>query len=751
MRLRRNCPRPLPDGNGEEGGQAAFLRGIEAFAQKSSIDPDKQLKAVAKARYWQGTDPVVAIAGVQPAKEADPDVRLRVRLGSQLIKGFCIEGMNVEAARLVETMPPLPNREALPGAAADLFAEFLLLDPESAQLAAPLLGLPVEVLKERIARRNDGDYPGILPQKGLEQWSQPWSPIFMEWKVRYIHVPHEANGKKNWLFDGIDYILDDNAAGDGKIVQIGGVSPLSTHIRQTFKERLREFIDSGGDSKGYAQLDDWMRRVDGWCFVSQELTGFRAMLAQRDARTFRTPGAGMTEAAADTVPFLLNDVLSDFYGICQGQIFFTDLMLYDKFGRVLDLTRSETGSGLYKHENFPLLRDAAMLPPRSLQPAVTAPVQLPPRLLQHMRLEVLLSDQQDDSMMLGESPRVNPICGWILVNHLDHGLLLYAPDGSAMGELRLQKPARGDKRVVWSPPVHGEIRTLLQIHQVFPHLGAFIAGLAGRGEADFSAFLETVDGAMWTLEPLGERSDLHLSLLIGRPLALVRAGFRFQLEGPPLTDAGWQATFAPIEPPFLKYGFSLRLGDQIARNDGTIGYFAGNDYTCFHSVAAPPFHTGYVCRIGPPGKPQGNYLELAVGASAPAYVTLLVDPRSPIHAFTGLLPVKDFKIPARFFEPALKKVEASFHIGPLLTKIMPTETTGEEEQVLENTVAVLPPAAQNGTWSWWEKEWAQGGGLQWNRYGLRDASPDARMENASVSLREGILQLIVALNEEKKE
>ncbi len=256
---------------------------------------------------------------------------------------------------------------------------------------------------------------------------------------------------------------------------------------------------------------------------------------------------------------------------------------------------------------------------------------------------------------------------------------------------------------------------------------------------------------MWTLEPLGERSDLHLSLLIGRPLALVRAGFRFQLEGPPLTDAGWQATFAPIEPPFLKYGFSLRLGDQIARNDGTIGYFAGNDYTCFHSVAAPPFHTGYVCRIGPPGKPQGNYLELAVGASAPAYVTLLADPRSPIHAFTGLLPVKDFKIPARFFEPALKKVEASFHIGPLLTKIMPTETTGEEEQVLENTVAVLPPAAQNGTWSWWEKEWAQGGGLQWNRYGLRDASPDARMENASVSLREGILQLIVALNEEKKE
>lgn len=748
--LAQKLPRPLPEGNGKEGEQAAFLRGIEAFAQRNSIDPEKQLKAVAKARYWQGTDPVMVIAGVQPAKEADPGVNLNVRLGSQLITGFSIAGIDVEASRLVEKMPPLPNREALPGAAADLFVEFLLLDPASAQLAASLPGQSVDALKERICRHNYGDYRGVLPQKGLEQWSQPWSPIFMEWRVRYIHVPHEAEGKKNWLFDGIDYILDDNAAGDGKIVQIGGISPLSTHIRHTFKERLREFISGGGESKGYAQLDEWMRKVDGWCFVSQELTGFRAMLAQRDARTFRAPGGGMKEAVADTVPFLLNDVLSDFYGICQGQIFFTDLMLYDKFGRVLDLTRSETGSGLYKHENFPLLRDAAMLPPRSLQPAVTAPAQLPPRLLQHMRLEVLLSDQRDDSMTLGESPRVNPICGWILMNHLDHGLLLYAPGGSAMGELRLQKPAPGEKRVVWSPPVNGEIRTLLQIREFFPHLGAFIAGLAGRGEAEFFALLETIDRTMWTLEPLRGQSDLHLSLLVGRPLALVRAGFRFQLEGPPLIDAGWQATFAPVEPPFLKYSFSLRLGDLIARNDGTIGYFTGNDYTCFHSVAVPPPHNDYVCQIGPPGRPQGNYLELQAGASAPTCVTLLVDPRSPIHAFTGLLPVKDFKIPARFFEQALKTMEASFHAGPLLTKIIPVETTGEEKQAFQNTVAVLPPAEQNGTWSWWEKERAQDGEVQWHGYGLRDASPDARMENASVSLREGILQLIVALNEEKK-
>ncbi|RAI24628.1 hypothetical protein, partial [Rhodoplanes serenus] len=45
----------------------------------------------------------------------------------------------------------------------------------------------------------------------------------------------------------------------------------------------------------------------------------------------------------------------------------------------------------------------------------------------------------------------NPVCGWIVPNHLDRSLALYAPDGSAWGELYLAQRGPDQYAPAWQP------------------------------------------------------------------------------------------------------------------------------------------------------------------------------------------------------------------------------------------------------------------------------------------------------------
>ncbi|HKY03616.1 MAG TPA: hypothetical protein VJQ56_01935, partial [Blastocatellia bacterium] len=90
---------------------------------------------------------------------------------------------------------------------------------------------------------------------------------------------------------------------------------------------------------------------------------------------------------------------------------------------------------------------------------------------------------------------------------------------------------------------------------------------------------------------------------------------------------------------------------------------------------------------------QLRFIDDAVAAPAAAdsqvcYLTMLVDPRGSIHAFTGLLPVVSLDIPNQFVTPALQKMNYLFRAGPFLTP--PAE------------VRIPRPAERKGTWAWFD-------------------------------------------------
>lgn len=757
---------PQPIWKAGSNQEDAFQAGIAAFAATKQLDPTKVLKALPGPRYWLANNPVVVLSGVQPPFAADPNQPLTIRVSSQLVRSFTMNGVDVSRVTAGAAMLTLPNAAALPELTAALIDELFLLDPANAAALATAAQ----------AGRPDGarNYQDVLPAMSIEPWTQPWAPLFMEWRGQYMPIPEATLSGDNWIFDGTDYHFDGVAPPPGGRL-VGGISLLSPHAQFVFGSRLRKFADQFPERTEIAKIWQEIDQVFHWKFLAQELVGFNQSLALRDVRAFRRPlpsetvGAGanqrrVTDLAGyddgadagpdalpdsyrgrvNTIPLIPNGPALPFEGVRGGQFYFTDLLLYDRFGRVLRLISSGAETGLYDATNFPAVLDNVLIPVRSIAPTIKTVAELAPRTLQLAQLDIRLIDQRSDAKVFGTDPDVMPICGWLLPNHLDHSVLLFAPDGTSLGDIRITVGLDGVSRTAtWAPPVHGSVTSLSDVASRAPHLATLIQAREFQAEASFTAFLSAIDATLWTIDPLGARSDQNLSVLIGRPLALVRARLQFVLDGPPIRDTGWAATLDTSPPAYLSRQFAIRLGDQATREDGTVGYYAGNDYSTFNSVAAPETtgQQNYVRLIGPLGVNGGkNYLRLGFAPLTFQFVTLLIDPRASVHATTGIVPVTQLDIPPHLVDDPLANMEVGFRMGPVISSIQATPAQGDKTPAHPQAVTYPAPAEQGGTWSWWET--AAGGA---NGFDIIPATNDAKLGVNRASLREGVLQLAIHL------
>lgn len=762
---------PQPDWTSAVSREHAFQAGIAAFARARKLDPGKRLKAAAMPRFWRPNNPVVAIAGVQSPYSAAPDRKTPVRLDSRKVTGFSAGGKELSRATAAAAFAGLPDLTALPAFVAPLVDELFLLDRASAAALAAAGGLPQPQVDAVLKTHPQSAYAGVLPAYPLEAWRQPWQPLLMEWRASYVPLDSEAA----WHFDGTDYHA--TGADAGQPTAVGGISLLSPHAQFTFGSRLKAFLDQYGDGQPVLQeVYRQIAEVHKWEFLTQELSGFNDTLSLRDRRPYRRPtpdraagAAGLDLADAlgyndtessilpkalrgrvGTVPLIPNGPAAPFQGVRGGQFNLIELMLYDRFGRVLNVLSSSEPAGLFNANNFPAVVDAPMVPAKSVLPAVRAVVELPPRLIQAGRLDMQLLDNREDGKRLADAPEAVPVCGWVLPNHLDRSLLLYGPDGASLGELRLLVDLDGVKKSVrWLAPPHGRITAVEQLGAVSPHLLAFVTSARLRSEANFNAFMDVIDSTLWTIDPLGGRADQNMSVLVGRPLALVRARLQLQMEGHPFADTGWRNTLNPPTPDWLERRFCIRLGDQATRQDGTIGYFHGTDYDVFHSVV-PPDAAGqtYIEQIGPVGE-GSNYLRLGFKDDDHAFITLLMDPRAAVHASTGLFPVKTLELPHRFVDRPLANMEAYFRMGPILTAVQsisgaPGDGASENGNPMSSQLRAIAyplPAEQNGRWSWWEAEADRTS----TGYEVVGTTADAKLLPVPNTLREGIFQLTIDL------
>lgn len=707
----------------------ALAASLDSYLQRKgyTIPQGYVVKQFALPSFTQANDPMLMVTGLNAAGLQETLDVLPCRFTDQLVKVVFVDGMPY--------MVDSPSQQTgisflnLPAITDPIVREFMLLDP---YVAAPTV--------------NDPSSTPNVPAFYSPTWAQPWHPLYMEWEVSYYPIDYATGTTDHWAFDGNDFVWDGVNVPNRNIPVNGRIflSPQSTY---NFKARLLQYLETHPNAP-LQNIAEVIERVNAWDFLSQAMDGFSLALAARENAIAPLPSNTSVVALGQNLGQLIGTVPKNppstglpagqasnsyFQTLRSGQMELRKLYVIDRFGQSVQLVNEE---------NAPILQP--VLPP-SMQPQTPVSaiqpyrfIDLQPRLLQAARLDfdLLTADGRPHWQAAAE----NPIVGWIIANHLNRSLAVYSPAGDALGELKWVISATDDGAVNWVPaPISTPAFTYDNLQTQYPSLYAVLNPLKNEDNDNFDAFVEMIDQGLWGINPMSGGGVQGLSVLCGRPLALVKAALKFTLDGLPWVDPSWYNTQAPLQSGVVDLPLRIRLGALHNSQDGLIGYYQGNDYTHINAVQRPlnvsldPTATSYITPIGADGT---NYIRQSM-SSPPTQVTMLLDPRGAVHAFTGLLPVSQLKLPNDFIQPAMAKLQLYFKVGPLLSSVATTDDGG--------TASILMPLPKETTAEW---QWLDGLTFDPSKVmSITDLDATAWFSNSKLVLRNGVLMLPKAFDE----
>lgn len=794
-------PNPTDDSAANQWAQAnwSFTPSDGGAGTVTLAELGLKLKADTAPRFWHPNDPVVLIAGLDRAQRHGEDGRynddgtLTCRLPGQTITGIQISGqpdINVQTLSAGGLdLAPCGQYASIPSIT-NLLQEAFLVDPGNAAVMAAAVNGDAAVIARAVTgllgagecqADAGGDSPPAAnwtgqppPPFAITPWTQAWAPLFLEWEVHYY--PTGTAGQfslADWNFDGHGYTWSGSGFAPDYYVGYKGRTLLTPQAPLLFKSQIQTYLTkhAGMDSP---ELESLLDTVACWDLLSQSLGGLTDQLITRlSQETFPPPASGDStvqcprpetgEPAPDvrtlvgdqyhSMPILESQNVNYFFPLRGGFLQFQQLQIVDTFGQTFGGEVSDTQSGwpLTGQGFLPLLGQG--LAPNITAGQATPPsfpygaLQLPPRVVQSTRLNLSFLTNDDSGQDVVVSDNVNAVCGWLLPNHLDGGISVYDETGLLLGELwplpqpDNWRPRPGPPGAVPPPQSPADIRNGV--------LRSVITSIAAQPTDVFNALLGVIDETLWMIDPLGGRKDQFLSVLIGRPLAIVQVELTLSLLGSPVYNQYWDKMAIPNPSPPPDYNllrdagnvqqiaFPVRLGSLELRDDGLIGYYLpqSDDYVTFYAVHRPKTseHCAYIRPIvrpptaDAPAQYQGDItLKCQSGGPAPVGVTatLLMDPRGCVHAYTGILPVASAALSADIVEEFIKQLQVTFRTGPIIAD--------------PGTLRTPKPAEDQGTWAWVQ---AVPPPTAWELDQIVDADDIARLPDAQLQLREGWLQL----------
>lgn len=731
-------------------------------------DHPRKIKAEETPPFSTPNDPVLLVTGAHRAFKHGEDHRfsddgtLGCRFTGQTVDGIEIRSDGDTCVLVQASQVPLPqvDHPDLPPEVADLLAEGFFLDTAEAPLIAtvarpedpwPLLGrirteqtliwnpaahpaLDAEVIAE-LSRLHFLTDRGAIPSKvGVQYWRPPWSPLFLDWSVTYLPGRLPASSSLEvWAApadraatgtDDFSYLWRGEIT-EAHATSVRGRTSLTPQATDLLAARLRQVIDTMGEAPDL-QEDLWallmafdhLSQAD---VLSQALSGFGAALRQELASGHRLPAdgsldpelrpAGAPRHIPKTVP-RVTAAVDSFNPIRGGHLRIDKLWVVDGFGQVFDVL----GAMHVTPEDLDLVCG-----PDLTTPGAPALGELKPRLAQPARLRLEWLGADDDGRGLSTDATADPVCGWLVVNRIQRSLLVYAADGGPLGEiLATADRARWLPAPQRQPPPSGGTPPVAIGNT---HLCGIVEGIVGRvdGRVALLGLLDLIDRAGWTVDPQGGWTDEELPVLIGHPVAVARAALRLDLDGSPVTRQTWADSGRGDDDGLTGVRFPVQLGTTELADDGLVGYYLDDDHTRLDTLVD----------LVPDDAPTGGYLAHRRPAVRPdgatgALLTLLIDPRFPVHAVTGILPVTSAALPADVVDEALSRITVTFRTGPVLGS--------------GPGVALPLPALRTGTWSWLEYV---SGSEPAHFLGLATVDGSARLLDALPVFREGWLHLML--------
>ena len=363
------------------------------------------------------------------------------------------------------------------------------------------------------------------------------------------------------------------------------------------------------------------------------------------------------------------------------------LEIVDAFGQ-----RMQLGTSLLNPDGSLQISVAQSLKPAPGDTAHEGQIFLPPRLLAPTRLWFAwLSATHDnrvpaDFVEMNSHPATTPVFGWVMPNHLDNSLFFYDADGAAIGSFGVE---HNDLTYRTRAGNSNNPKDLLAVDigekgapnlPVNAHLADFMWYIDGKNADFLRDLMNTIEHSSKFITPAKFAQDASLAVFIGRPLALTRAVLGLETTGNLLPLS--QADTSPNDPFPLdvknqrfKYSdrqktssaklggveFPVRLGDLANIDDGLVGYLIETDpQQIFYSPAAPEEGANGVKR------PKPDTIQLTLNAT-PITITMLSDPRAPVHATTGVLPVQTREIPPDQYADTVRSLAVTFFTHPMLS------------------------------------------------------------------------------------
>jgi uncharacterized protein YukE len=677
--------------------------------------------------FYAPKDPVLLLTG--PATQAS-GTKLRPATVAVRITGEELQSFTYDQGLKQNLTWPEPNDDwleargvssaylhAIPPWSARLFKEALLLDEMNQYPKA----------KDKAGVRPD-------PISRFSWPHNPWIPLYLYWEVSWQPddvgdeiAPDTLESHWNLKFEGkepapslyrrnTDLIPHGSRHQQTKPEQCHGlcfVGPPLFNLQYTKAEAqkklhlLQKQIDESMGSR-------W--RV----MISQALGGLHDALTMRQAGYQPPPVNFAKWFDDDERPLYLDDIsqilgadfhpesapvalgrTSSFCPLRTGLLQLSDLWIIDAFGQSTRVW-PETLSGDPK--KLPGLgqsgRFQAGPPDKTFPPAL----HLYPRFCRPMRLEFEPS-----------STAADPICGWVVLNRFDQNLVLYAAGGRPAGILQRRFFSRNGTQFYWVPipGASGEEAPVNGIQD--PYLRDFANFVLSLDFAAGARLAELLNQAVEATEQRVPEDNPLLSVLVGRPLALVRAELWLEAEGLPALDQKLSWTADPAGSPslleilegslrnetapppnrFMKTGgvekvrWPVRLGDRRSSNDGLVGFFKGEPPALREpsNLDSCPFYASWGFDFGNvthAGLQPAQDLEL--DGETKLRVTLLMDPQARVHVTSGFLPKGALELSAAQLEGAKQVREVFFQAAPVLGT--PT------------TPYVPKPSDDYGQWSW---------------------------------------------------
>lgn len=551
----------------------------------------------------------------------------------------------------------------------------------------------------------------------ITTWRQPWVPLWLEWRVQVVG----STSLDGWHLRSLDFERSDglDVSVDRELL---GRSPISRGVGEALHEGIRRWLDaentrddagsstiSDDDELALASLAGLLAPID---VVSATLDGLREQLLGIDY-------VGQVERGRpgpDDVPMpVASDVPIPLFG---GRVQINGLRIVDAFGRTLDVPvdgmRTTTTLEEPDHPTSitvrPRFQHTARWLFRLVDPAHAADAD-------PLAAREAFVDQVSPELS------VNPVAGFVLPDHIDEALEFFTADGEPIGQLGHDGLTGA---VAWEvapgrrlPPDAGPLAELPPRARLVGRLatGVLRADVRARStetppaDSALTTLLRAIDTTMWSVDTLAGVGTPAIAGLIGRPVAVVRATLRLDIQDDVAEldithDGGADARRKRFEE-LSEHRFPVRLGDLRRTDDTLLGFFVDDDYDRFHVVdrvvAAQAYDTGrHRAHLGLLGstaplvsRPLDHPFleaedELWIRPGQTVRLTLLMLPSGRVYLTSGILPRKALALADQWISKGLERIVPSVRVGPLLVdpadiRLPKVHVLGERQSFIRRT------------------------------------------------------------------